>query len=269
MHRIILPTGRRLNVSRQHKSSFLEVELLKLASNSQNQRAQIQLRPSITLRMPGLQCNVQKFDNDVHVFMLKYSLNVGRYCIQRRAYVLWTKAATWVGPYRPDWLIPKKYWAPHSHFDKLSTDHKCGCMFGVKDFCHPVCRMRTAKSPPTVETFDCSVLATGSTMHQAPTSPQFTVALRDLQSRASWSEVLFLRVRLLCSLSCIQKNHFASYSFGWSAQLLQLNGRMPGSLVQRPFCNVSWIGLGLNRENPTNVAKQIMISSHLHGRWRI
>ena len=82
----------------------------------------------------------------------------------------------------------KTLWGSHSHFDKLSTNHGCGRMFGVKGFrphppkaqtFHPaVCTMRAAKYSAAVETCDCSVL----TIHQAPPcghSWLVAVALRD------------------------------------------------------------------------------------------
>lgn len=61
----------------------------------------------------------------------------------------------------------KTLWGSHSHFDKLSTNHGCGRMFGVKGFrphppkaqtFHPVCTMRAVKYSAAVETCDCSVV---------------------------------------------------------------------------------------------------------------
>ena len=121
---------------------------------------------------------VQNLDNDVHV--LTFNSSVPREFLMPKG--------TNNRGFGTGLTGSKTLWGSHSHFDKLSTNHGCGRMFGVKGFrphppkaqtFHPaVCTMRAAKYSAAVETCDCSVL----TIHQAPPcghSWLVAVALRD------------------------------------------------------------------------------------------
>ena len=169
---------------------------------------------------------VQNLDNDVHV--LTFNSSVPREFLMPKG--------TNNRGFGTGLTGSKTLWGSHSHFDKLSTNHGCGRMFGVKGFrphppkaqtFHPaVCTMRAAKYSAAVETCDCSVL----TIHQAPPcghSWLVAVALRDDEGWKEESQLTSSNVPrtavwvMRIELFVFSKNHLSSRGLWISCRCCQ------------------------------------------------